>query len=50
MWIVAPHWPRGVLPLHRPPRAAGEPAPALFDRPTDVVAIERALGMNDDTR
>jgi hypothetical protein len=25
----------------------GEPAPAPFARPDDVVAIERALGMND---
>jgi hypothetical protein len=29
------------------PRTPGEPAPAPFARPADVVAIERALGMND---
>jgi hypothetical protein len=29
------------------PRTPGEPPPAPFARPADVVAIERALGMND---
>jgi len=29
------------------PRTAGEPAPAPFARPENVVEIERALGMND---
>ena len=28
-------------------RRPGEPAPTAFDRPSDVVAVERALGMND---
>jgi hypothetical protein len=28
-------------------RTPGEPAPAPFARPADVVAVERAMGMND---
>ena len=34
-----------VRPMTRPD--AGEPDPAPFDRPAEVVAIERAMGMND---
>ena len=29
------------------PASAGEPAPAPFERPADVVSIERRMGMND---
>jgi hypothetical protein len=32
------------------PREAGQAPPAPFERPADVVAVERALGMNDTVR
>ena len=47
MWIVAPHGLESFFRAIGRPRQPGEPAPAPFARPTDVVAIERALGMND---
>jgi quercetin dioxygenase-like cupin family protein len=47
MWIVAPHGLEDFFKAIGRPRQSGEPAPAPFARPTDVVAIERALGMND---
>jgi Cupin domain. len=47
MWIVAPHGLEDFFKAIGRPRQPGEPAPAPFARPTDVVAIERALGMND---
>ena len=47
MWVVSPGGLEHFFPAIGRPRRAGEPAPAPFARPTDVVAIERALGMND---
>jgi hypothetical protein len=47
MWIVAPHGLENFFKAIGRPRQPGEPAPEPFARPTDVVAIERALGMND---
>ena len=47
MWIVAPHGLEDFFKAIGRPRATGDPAPTPFERPTDVVAIERALGMND---
>jgi quercetin dioxygenase-like cupin family protein len=47
MWIVAPHGLENFFKTIGRPRRTGEPAPEPFARPTDVVAIERALGMND---
>ena len=47
MWIVAPHGLEHFFKAIGRPRRPGEPAPEPFARPTDVVAIERALGMND---
>ena len=47
MWIVAPHGLEHFFKAIGRPRRPGEAAPEPFARPTDVVAIERALGMND---
>lgn len=47
LWVISPP---GIEHFFREigrPRAADQPAPAPFARPTDVVAIERKLGMND---
>jgi quercetin dioxygenase-like cupin family protein len=47
MWVITPHGLEDFFKTIGRPRTAGEPAPAPFARPSDVVAIERALGMND---
>ena len=47
MWIVSPHGLEKFFEAIGRPRHASEPAPEPFARPTDVVAIERKLGMND---
>jgi quercetin dioxygenase-like cupin family protein len=49
LWVITP---KGLEEFFRTigrPRTPGEPAPPPFARPADVVAIERALGMNDTT-
>jgi quercetin dioxygenase-like cupin family protein len=43
LWVITQHFFESI----GRPRRAGEPAPVPFARPTDVVAIERAMGMND---
>ena len=50
IWVVAPHGLEKFFEAIGRPREAGAPAPAPFERPTDVVAIERTLGMNDTVR
>ena len=47
MWIVSPHGLENFFEAIGRPRQNGERAPEPFARPTDVVAIERQLGMND---
>ena len=47
MWVITPHGLEEFFQAIGRPRTAGEAAPAPFARPTDVVAIERSLGMND---
>ena len=47
LWIITPPGLEHFFETIGRPRAAGEPAPEPFARPADVVAIERALGMND---
>jgi hypothetical protein len=47
MWLVTPHGLEDFFKAIGRPRTPGEPAPEPFARPTDVVAIERSLGMND---
>jgi quercetin dioxygenase-like cupin family protein len=47
MWVVSPAGLEHFFAAIGRPRRPGEPAPAPFARPSDVVAIERAMGMND---
>ena len=47
LWVIAPPGLENFFAAIGRPRAAGDPAPAPFARPTDVVAIERSLGMKD---
>jgi quercetin dioxygenase-like cupin family protein len=47
LWVITPPGLEHFFASIGRPRQPGEPAPAAFARPTDVVAIERALGMND---
>ena len=49
MWLITPHGLEDFFKAVGRPRRAGQPAPEPFARPTDVVAIERGLGMNDTT-
>ena len=47
LWVITPPGLEDFFKAIGRPRTPGEPAPAPFARPSDVVAIERALGMND---
>ena len=47
LWLVSPAGLENFFKAIGRPRTAGEPAPAPFARPENVVEIERALGMND---
>lgn len=47
LWVVSPPGLEKFFAAIGRPRQPGEPAPAPFARPADVVAIERAMGMND---
>lgn len=47
LWVISPPGLEDFFKGIGRPRAAGDPAPAPFARPEDVVAIERAMGMND---
>lgn len=49
LWVVSPPGLERFFETIGRPRRPGEPAPAPFARPEDVVAIERAMGMNDTT-
>jgi quercetin dioxygenase-like cupin family protein len=50
LWVVTPPGLEKFFEAIGRPRAAGQAPPAPFERPPDVVAIERALGMNDTVR
>jgi hypothetical protein len=50
LWMVTPPGLEKFFEAIGRPRQPGTPAPAPFERPQDVVAIERALGMNDTVR
>ena len=50
LWIVSPPGLEKFFEAIGRSREAGEPAPAPFERPLDVVEIERQLGMNDTVR
>jgi quercetin dioxygenase-like cupin family protein len=47
MWVITPHGLEDFFKAIGRPRVDGEAPPEPFARPSDVVAIERALGMND---
>ncbi len=47
LWVVSPPGLENFFEAIGRPRRTGEPAPEPFARPTDVVAIERTLGLND---
>ena len=47
LWVITPPGLEDFFKAIGRPRTPGEPAPAPFARPTDVVAIERSMGMND---
>jgi quercetin dioxygenase-like cupin family protein len=50
IWIVTPPGLEKFFEAIGRVRNPGAPQPAPFDRPVDVVAIERKLGMNDTVR
>lgn len=47
LWVITPHGLEHFFEAIGRPRSPGDPTPAPFERPTDVIAIERRLGMND---
>ena len=49
IWLISPAGLEDFFPAIGRERTPGEPAPAPFERPADVVAVERAVGMNDTT-
>jgi quercetin dioxygenase-like cupin family protein len=47
LWVITPPGLEHFFEAIGRQRTRGEGAPAPFARPTDVVAVERAMGMND---
>jgi len=47
LWVIAPAGLEDFFKSIGRPRRAGEAAPAPFERPRDVVAIERAMGFRN---
>lgn len=47
LWVISPPGLEHVFRAIGRPRAAGESGPKPFERSSDVVLIERRLGMND---
>ena len=47
LWVISPAGLEDFFASVGRERTLGEPPPSRFERPTDVVAIERELGMND---
>jgi hypothetical protein len=47
LWVITPPGLENFFEAIGRPRQPGTPAPAPFERPTDVIAIERRMGMND---
>jgi quercetin dioxygenase-like cupin family protein len=47
LWVITPPGLEDFFRAIGRPRQAGESAPAPFERPADVIAIERRMGMND---
>ena len=49
IWLISPAGLEDFFRTIGRERAHGERAPEPFERPSDVVAVERAVGMNDTT-
>ncbi|HSH06911.1 MAG TPA: cupin domain-containing protein [Burkholderiales bacterium] len=47
LWVITPCGLEDFFRTIGRERKEGDPAPAPFERPSDVIAIERAMGMND---
>ena len=47
MWVIAPGGLEEFFATIGKVRTSGDPAPEPFDRPADVIAIERQMGMQD---
>jgi len=47
LWVISPPGLEDFFRTIGRPREAGQAAPAPFERPADVIAIERRMGMND---
>ena len=47
MWVITPPGLEDFFKAIGKPRTPGEPAPAPFARPENVVEVERAMGMSD---
>ena len=50
LWVVSPPGLENFFEAIGRPREAGAPAPPAFERPVDVVEVERRMGMNDTVR
>jgi len=50
LWVVSPPGLEHFFEAIGRARETGAPAPGPFERPPDVVAIERGMGMNDTRR
>ena len=49
LWVISPAGLEDFFASVGRERTRGEPVPSPFERPADVVAIERNLGINDTT-
>jgi quercetin dioxygenase-like cupin family protein len=47
MWVISPAGLEDFFQTIGRPRKVGEATPKPFERPADVVAVERSMGMND---
>lgn len=47
IWVITPPGLEDFFQAIGRPRQPGEPSPAPFARPGDVIAVEREMGMND---
>jgi quercetin dioxygenase-like cupin family protein len=47
LWVIAPAGLEDFFRTIGRPRKAGDAPPPPFERPADVIAIERSMGMND---